>query len=209
MGAGTGTARYWTLGFSIACSQESRLLCFETGESSSLPDFATTGKNAFVTSITVTGNLGDSADAGGATGIAAGDTICQARAEAAGLPNSANFKAWLSDGTIDAKDRFTSDGPWVRIDGVKLAENVTDLSDGGLFTSINVDETGNYMPANYAWTGTDNTGLKTTETCSDWTEATSTVNGDIGRVVAAGSGWSDDFSPTPCNSSYRLYCFED
>ena len=65
---------------------------------------ASSGDNrvVFVTSVNGTGDLGSWPDAGIATGTAAGDAICKARATAAGLDNPSNFVAWLSDLGTDA-----------------------------------------------------------------------------------------------------------
>ena len=59
-------------------------------------------RRVFATSVTGTGNLGSWPDAGAATGIAAGDAICRARATAASLPNANTFRAWLSSASTDA-----------------------------------------------------------------------------------------------------------
>ncbi|MDH3258803.1 MAG: hypothetical protein OEM19_05000, partial [Deltaproteobacteria bacterium] len=90
------TTSGWTSFGTLQCQSNTHLLCFQTDAGGDLPSFASSGKKVFVTSITGNGNLGSWADAGGNTGLAAGDAICQARASAAGLANPANFKAWLS-----------------------------------------------------------------------------------------------------------------
>ena len=43
-------------------------------------------------------------------GLDAADTYCRAAANAAGLTGT--YRAWLSDGTSNAIDRITVDGPW-------------------------------------------------------------------------------------------------
>jgi hypothetical protein len=210
-----GTTSTWNGYASPQCLNISHLLCFQTDAGGSLPNFAASGKKVFVTSITGNGNLGSWADAGGNTGLAAGDAICQARASAAGLAIPANFRAWLSDGATDAIDRLTSDGPWVRPDGVKVADNKADLTDGALFTAISQDETGIYYGNWGVWTGTEDTGIKTTDTCNDWTNGTNAFFGDNGSASFAGSsnpgdGWSRRASGDPCDQSIRrLFCFED
>jgi hypothetical protein len=184
-------------------------LCFETGTGAPLPSFAATGKIAFITTVSGNGNLGSWPDAGGASGIAAGDAICQARATAAGLANAANFRAWLSDSSMDAKDRYTSDGPWVRPDGVKVAEDMADLTDGSLFTAITQDESGGYRGNTGAWTGTGTDGILTANICADWTDGTNAINGTGGRSSFAGRGWSDMDTRT-CDSTFEhLFCLED
>src|SRR5262249_43103730 len=59
-------------------------------------------RRMFVTSVTGTGKLSKWDDAGGNSGLAAGDAICQKRAELAGLPNFSGYRAWLSDASDDA-----------------------------------------------------------------------------------------------------------
>ncbi|MBI5194666.1 MAG: Ig-like domain-containing protein [Nitrospirae bacterium] len=100
-----------------------------TTEASAVPG----NRIAFVTSGRGNGNLSTWADAGEKTGIAAGDTICQARANAAGL--SGTYAAWLSDSTNDAYCHIhnltgkkadncgqttlpAEAGPWLRMDGL-------------------------------------------------------------------------------------------
>jgi hypothetical protein len=163
-----------------------------------------------LTSVDGNGNLGSWPDAGGSSGIAAGDAICQARATAAGLSNPTHFKAWLSDSTTNAKDRINSNGPWVRLDGVLIANSKADLLDGSLFTGISVTETMNYNGswAN-VWTGTATDGNKATDHCSNWTSSSSGTNGRTGSGNHTGQRWTDHWSAA-CNTNYRsLYCIED
>ncbi len=214
VGSSDGTTSLWTTDGSNYCSSDTHLICFQTGTGVPIPNLASTGKKAFLTSVRGNGNLGSWADAGGKTGLEAGDAICQSRAAAAGLANASNFKAWLSDNTTDAKTRFSNPGgPWVRLDGVKVADNMTDLTDGSLFSSINLTETGDYI-GNYAvWTGTLFDGTKTNDTCNNWTDGTSASQGDTGIAANAGGynggRWSN-FYPNECDFKYvHLYCLED
>jgi hypothetical protein len=205
-----GTTGTWTSAGDDQCQSNFHLLCFQTDAGGSLPSFASSGKKVFVTSLTGNGNLGSWPDSGGNTGLAAGDAICQARASAAGLANTANFKAWLSGSATDAIDRLTSDGPWVRPDGVKVADNKADLTDGSLFTAISQDETGIYWDNRAVWTGTFDTGIKTSDTCNDWTDGTNAFNGIFGTSTFAGNDWSGFTSSLSCDSTFvKLYCFED
>jgi hypothetical protein len=104
----------------------------------------------FVTSVQGDGNLGSWPDAGGKTGLAAGDAICRARAKAAGLPGT--FRAWLSDNKHDAYCRIhnldgkmadncgkaslpVAAGPWVRTDGFPFSGTINQmLSEQKVFT---------------------------------------------------------------------------
>lgn len=184
-------------------------------------------KLVFVTSgkfngdlVTAAANLTGSPPA---SGLAAGDAICQYYADQASL--GGDYKAWLSDSTISAKDRLTRfTGPYVRTDGVKVADNWTDLTtytsgdpNPMLDAAINVDETGanqnnSYQP--WAWTGTavatvpGNGGFAAGPFCSDWSSTSG--YGKIGAYNLYQYGnWSHD-SQKPCSSSntIHLYCLE-
>jgi len=208
-GDAQGTAGDWSSFWSSDCAISARLLCMHAGAGPALPALVPSGKKVFLTSTFGTGNLGSWAGAGGNAGLAAGDAICQAHATAAGLANAANFKAWLSDSTVDAKDRITSNGPWVRLDGVPVADDKADLLDGSLFTSINVDENGVYWLGFGVWSGTTDSGVKSPLTCNAWSDATSGFTGASARATSAGAFWSDRFASTCDNTLFKLRCFED
>jgi hypothetical protein len=202
------TSRSWTNHVLFTCSaNDKRLACMQTGSGPSLPSFASMGKKVFLTSTKGTGDLGTWPGAAGKAGLAAGDAICQNLALASNLAGT--FKAWLSDSTTDAKNRLMSNGPWVRLDGVKVAENKADLTKGALFTSINQSETGAYDSNYGVWSGSTADGLKTANTCSNWTDGTSSFSGSSGAAASAGSSWSNNASGSFCNSGFALYCFED
>jgi hypothetical protein len=105
--------------------------------------------------------------------------------------------------------RLTSNGPWVRLDGVKVADSKADLTDGSIFTSINLTETGAYYENYGAWSGTTNDGLKTTNHCSNWTVGTVASTGSYGTTGVAGSGWSGSAGGGDCSYALSLRCFED
>ncbi len=206
----------------LQCNQAGALLCFEvgTGEGPALPPRNATGRLAFMTSVTGTGNLASWADAGTSTGIAAGDAVCRARAAAAGFPGADRFKAWLSDGSTNARDRITSDGPWVRPDGVLVAGSRSELLGGFLTSSVSVTETGLYADwvpgqgadgtwSTYAWTGTTQQGTAATDHCLSWQGAAGAV-GVEGATIDV-SNWSDliGMGPADCSLPRALYCFED
>ena len=204
------TTHMWTDSLVVPCSQTGRLLCMQTGPAPwpPLPNFASTGKKAFVTSVSGSAELGIWPDGVSLTGLAAGDSICRIRAQAAGLPNALNFKAWLSTSTIDAKDHLTSNGPWVRLDGVKIADNKADLMDGSLFTSINLTEDFAYIRNVGVWTGTESSGMKSAATCMDWTSSYAADYGTMGTAANAGGGWTATTTRS-CATEFHLYCFED
>ena len=215
----------WTERFRDGCETESRLLCFEFPGGTPLPLFKKEGKVVFVTSVSGSGDLAGWPEAGGFTGIAAGDAICRNRAAAGGLPNSQSYKAWLSGSTTDAIDRLVSDGPWVRPDGVIVAENKSDLVDNnGIFSSISVDENRAYFTEyvvhtdDDAWTGTDSQGRGTGVHCNDWTSGNQQDRGGAGTATLGLIYWAsrlvgvDDpksFYELDCSIPLRLFCFED
>lgn len=189
------------------CGANFRLLCLQTGGGPALPTVSNTGKKVFVTSVTGTGDLGSWADAGGNTGIAAADAVCQARAGAASLTGT--YKAWISDSSVDAIDRIVSDGPWVRIDGYQVADNKAALSTDALRTAINLTETGVYLgDASRAWTGTTQTGVKHALRCNDWTSPSNAVQGRAGVIDWSSTGWTG-WNDWPCDQAERLYCLQD
>jgi hypothetical protein len=210
-GVGYGGARmtgtYWTQWGAWSCGSPARLLCFEVGDGPALEFPAITDKRAFITSTTVTGNLAASPDAGGATGVAAGDAICRARATAAGLADPLAFKAWLSDAAASAASRFTSDGPWVRLDGLRVADSEADLLDARLATTLNLTETGAYLTDALAWTGTAYNGTANAWRCGDWTGT------DTWALAGRGNDarkWTVGEYITPCaTAAHHLYCLED
>jgi hypothetical protein len=125
------------------------------------PPWAPSVKRVFVTSTTYIGNLG---------GLVGADDKCQERADAAGL--SGTFKAWLSAaGTGNsAAERLThAPVPYVRVDGVQVAANFTDLVDGTLAAPISLDEFGNPFTINAVWTGTLPDGHSAGADCRGWT----------------------------------------
>lgn len=182
----------------------------QTGTGLTLSNFASAGKKVFVTSVKGNGNLSTWPDTGGNTGIAAGDAICRARAQAGGLPNTSTFKAWLSNSTVSAIDRLTLNGPWVRPDGVKVADNKTDLTDGSLFTAISQTETGTYVSPD-VWTGTENNGQlysRFSGICNDWTSSQAGTEGVSGESSLSYGYWSK-LGFSQCFNNLALYCFED
>lgn len=172
----------------------------------------------FVTSQTYTGNL---------DGLSGADSKCQELADAAGL--SGSFKAWLSDSTTEAHDRLAQAAvPYVRVDGVHVAKNWTDLTDGSLLAPIDKDETGDLVFAENVWTGTRSDGttshLNGTETqCNDWTSSdfagctrAEGICANIGNSFRTNVDWTDRGACACCGprdigsqaNILHLYCFE-
>jgi hypothetical protein len=160
------------------------------------------GRWVFLTSTTVTGSMG---------GMSGADATCQTRATTAGLTGT--YKAWLTDSTTTVSARLAhSTDPYYKLDGVKVADNWTDLMDGSIDSTINVNDLGATVPTtsfNFVYTGADSSGNPTAYDCSDWTD---TVHD--GSLRPAGGDWAyvdnqwayrwNSF----CDTNGRLYCFQ-
>ena len=107
----------------------------------------------FVTSSLHNGNLG---------GAQATDEICNIKANEGGL--TGNYRAWISTFPVtgDPQSRMTHSGrAYVRTDGITVAENWSDLTDGDLSAPINVDQNGNSIAGAvnpFVWTASSPQG---------------------------------------------------
>ena len=184
------------------------------GPGLALPDFALAGKKVFVTSETGNGNIGSWISGTGYSGREAADKICQTLASDAGLDNASIFRAWISTSISNAASHIRSDGPWVRMDGVKFVDSKAELLSGKTYTSVSLNENGVHVTSSaLAWTGTNGVGETTATTCGDWTDGTSGSDGTYGTTGFAGnrpdvSYWTK-MTTVQCGYSSRLYCFED
>ncbi len=154
-------------------------------------------KIVFSTSTTQNGNLG---------GLAGGDAICQTRADAAGLPGT--YKAWLSTSTVSAASRLThATVPYYMPDGVKVADDWNDLTDGTLDRGITVNELGVSMPNNRPYTGTNANGSIGGGMCNNWSTSSNGVTALMGQSFSTVSGWSATIY-LACDTLARLVCFQ-
>jgi hypothetical protein len=204
----------WTQAASASCEGGGyqHLYCLQQGEGPALPAMAPQGALAFHTSTTGLGDLSTWDGAEGPTALDMADAICQKRAEAGSLPHPESFKAWLSDSTadpipVDAVDRFTYDGPWVRRDGVIVAESKDDLVNDVLLSPICQTETGGYAPETSAWTGTLASGLSSGSDCSGWTATSG--SGSWGHSTAITSSWTEHLEGDCGGTSRSLYCLSE
>jgi len=240
-GATEATYYHWTdnSNFGISCDDTRPLFCFQTGNDAPeiKPEHYTEeGKIVFLTSDNGTGDLqsagwDDYTYSG--SGIDRGDNICQTLAENAGLANHTKFKAWLSTKTpsvINAIARFSYSGKWVLLNGVKIVDSKSDLVDGDIHTSIDINESGDRIydrrDHSYVWTGTDENGNAVLSgtylddsplsnlDCLNWSSVEITDFARIGRNTYANSRWTSHLSEghdwIPCGGvAPRIYCFED
>jgi len=197
----------WTYsgGIDATCSTLKRLYCFQTGtDGDPLPNKTEWGKRgAFVST-------------GAASGIAAADNACKREAQNAGFYQPNSYKAYLSglnaqNQPINAKDRFIYDGPWIRADGLRLADGKNHLATGNLRRPLNVRTDQSSVVSGYVWTGTTGTGNLSINThCQNWSNGLSNVNGEVGAPGYIGTVWSTaTSSPEVCSFTSRLYCLSD
>jgi hypothetical protein len=185
----------------------------------------------FVSSATsTTGNLG---------GLTGADIKCQSLAVAAGL-GGRTWLAYLSvehdasngNRPTNARDRI-GEGPWANVNGVVVAQNLTELHARRGDFQVFVDERGQRIPGQWPGspspvqhdilTGSNQDGtLMPGFTCGDWTsDSTSTVaqvghsdglgpNGDTSGTL---SSWNSAHANQNCNNTAprggagRIYCF--
>lgn len=220
MGEIHGGGTSWTDAYMVdpACSNVGRLRCMEVSSTGpALPSRHPVGRKVFLTSTSGNGQLSTWADANGATGIAAADQVCMARARYAGFANSQAFKAYISTSS-SASGRYSFSSAYHRPDGVSLAISRTDLFDGRLFAAPYLTETRVYESGNVdsggVWTGSTATGTSSSYYCYNgatspyyWTSSTAT--GTIGRFDLADSRWWSTVLMNTCSATARLICIED
>ena len=150
------------------------------------------------------GNLG---------GLAGADAHCQALAQAVGAGGK-TWRAYLSTGTVDAKDRIGS-GPWYNAKGELIAQSVADLhsANNKITAATALTEKGtapNYLAGNPPTptaqplqhdilTGTNEDGTKNAATCNNWTNGAQGGGGaQVGHHDRQGGGQN----PTSWNSAH-------
>lgn len=184
-------------------------------------------KAAFVTSITVTGNIlltvTSNPETYGScgvnlTGIQAADCICNTLAQASSVPfindtyRNKSYFAFLSNNLIgtNAIDRLTHNGQYLNANGALIADNIADLVDAdSLYSAINRNENNVSVASGNVWTGSNSSGMaRTLENCGEWIVGTILSAGAIGNLATTSSSWVYAGGTSTCNNSARLYCFE-
>jgi hypothetical protein len=164
----------------------------------------------FVTSAMYDGNLG---------GLMGADAICQTHATNAGL--NGTFLAWLSDSTGSPSTRFNlSTTPYVRVDGVQVADDWVDLTDGTLDAPINVTELNTVVPTGTTscggggfatvWSNTASNGTSAGALhCDNWsnTAGTQAAWGQANLSDASWTSWCTGGGAV-CVWVSPIYCFQ-
>jgi len=154
----------------------------------------------FITSERYRGNL---------NGLAGADQRCRMLAAIAGLQRFETFRAWLSTAEMSADIRLLhSEGRYVLVNGLVVAENWDGLVSGSLLHPIDVDEfsqTQDYR----AWTGTSYKGQPAfgSQFCDGWTSFSGDFMGGSGLSSVVDETWSF-FEDALCGFDLHLYCIE-
>lgn len=159
-------------------------------------------RRVFLSSSTHDGDLG---------GALGGDSICQELADAAQLGGI--WRAYLIDTHNGLNRHAQVNVPYIRLDGVRVADGWGDLADGSVQATISIDEWGRGAGGN-AWTGMGEVGGNSNgdNDCADWTFAGSgCLDGEscgyAGETNQTNEHW-DGFFVFHCSSQRRLYCIE-
>ena len=161
-------------------------------------------RRVFATSQVFTGDLG---------GIIGADAKCQEAAKMLDPPGL--FRAWISSGADSPAASFVrSEVPYVDLDGVQIAADWNDLTDGMLDEGIYKTETGNLPPEStcaptyrVAWTNTSAEGqsLASELDCEGW--SSTSTQGSSGRLGYPTLLWTDA-AVLSCTCLASLYCVE-
>jgi len=191
--------------FANCQSAERHLYCLESGSGPDLDLQQPPGRIAFITSALGSSVLSTWSQAEpGTEGLAAGDSICNNEAANSLLPEVGSYKAWLSDASTHARDRFVNDGPWYTADGVLVADSLADLTDGELLAPVNQL----FYTSVRIWTGTDHLGMRVGDDhCNSWTAGG--IFGRSGRANFIGADWTSAATSGCGNMNYHLYCLSD
>lgn len=179
--------------------------CGSCGVSCSAQQTCTAGacvgaRRVFTTSTLQAANFG---------GLAGADALCQARAGAAALGGM--FKAFMVDDKTGLERLDHPQVPFVRLDGVKVADDWADLADKSLDAPFAVDEFRQPV-GNNAWTGLRDVDGGGISSCNNWTFAggeclMNGTCGGAGETNKTDDHW-DGFYIFDCNSNFRVYCIE-
>jgi hypothetical protein len=160
---------------------------------------------------------------GGLGGLSGADAICQARAQAAGLPGT--YKAWLADGNQSPATRMTHHvGPYQLVTNAVIAQGWTDLTDGNIATRIDRTEAGvqlggvgcdvaqptcNFIcQGGEVWSNVDGAGNRRSGVgdCGGWTGSGTGTAGNVGKVDVL---WTAGIcSPIGCTAPLPIFCVQ-
>jgi hypothetical protein len=138
------------------------------------------------------------------TGLEVADADCTTAGQMYG---GGQWRAWLSDSSMNAIERLSDVGPWYRLDQqTKLFDSRAAITQGPLVPIEDPTDAGAGMRSLF-WSGTLLDGTASTGDCSDWTSYVGGGTATVGRADTAGSGWVDP-TPLSCSKYLSLLCFE-
>ncbi len=178
----SGTARVSCV--ANACVESRRVFVSSTG---SLPNFGATGTAA----------------------LAAADARCQALASDAS--RGGTWNAWLSIGTLSAKDRLSRAAvPYRLLDGTLIGTTFDELVLGnGIAHAIDRNERGELVTGEQeVWTGTNSNGNVSGPTCNDFTSASNGFTASVGNLTMKTPAWTYALGQFCDRTAQRIYCFE-
>ena len=188
----------------LSCSDafQGHLYCFDTTHISTLTVIPASGRVAFVSKASFDTTKG----------VPGADALCQSEAAVAGLTNPTHFLALLSTSTASAASRFDLSAlsmPYVRPDGIKIADAATIASGTDLDSGFWQHADGSYIGAfTFAWNGSATPNATGTDNCTDWTTSSDMVTGIEGRTNQTDPSWWNYFDMSSCASQNSLYCLE-
>ncbi|MEM6990291.1 MAG: hypothetical protein AAF721_07335 [Myxococcota bacterium] len=160
-------------------------------------------RRVFLTSSTFTGDL---------DGPLVADGLCIAHAVGASL-GGLGWRAYLVDAENDLTRHTNDGGPFRRLDGVVVADDWTDLTDGSLQAPIDLTEEMDTVTGG-VWTGLISAAVGADDIfCDSWTDGNTSCNGGAGMCGATGSSdatnvqWQS-LDVVSCDENLRLYCIE-
>ncbi|MFW6067720.1 MAG: hypothetical protein ACOC97_05225 [Myxococcota bacterium] len=198
------TGRWSTRGVLGSCDTAMALLCFGTGRTEPLDPPHTTGSLAFLTKSGLPGQADEDPDGGTPMGIERFDRLCQDEAEAEG--HTGTFVALLGTTSEAAVNRLPSTAaPWVRPDGVVVAESKLDIANERLLAPVVLTVDGVDYANREIWAGAPDPGNAAAAdyNCNDWTD------GGFGATGIGGSTYRPfvDTHQT-CGGSRPVFCFQ-
>jgi hypothetical protein len=151
------------------------------------------------------GSLGAIKDANDTrTGLEVADADCTTAGQMYG---GGQWRAWLSDSSMNAIDRLADVGPWYRLDQqTKVFTNLSSVREGPLVPIEDSTDASAGIRSLF-WSGTLLDGTSSGANCSDWSSYVGGGTATVGRTDTAGAGWVD---PTllSCSKYLSLLCFE-
>lgn len=141
------------------------------------------------------------------------DARCANLADNRGWPDGLQYRAWLSDSTTDARDRFKRGrGRLVMANGLVLAASWSALLAAELENPLEVTEKSETYDGG-VWTGTrpDGTAVPGAEHCEDWATESVLPTGHFGYSDRTMGEWTladDPDQPASCFAPLALYCFQ-